>query len=242
MYIVRKQRPQDIEALKKEIAQLKVVVSRMAQLRGENDPAVVTQREDLAKLVKAATTQPAAEAAKPGVIAVSGRRLASGDLTENIVVRPGDMIIARGLDQSPARLVIHNDGSLTFRSERTTWADLAKLIEQIPAAQRARTTLVVSPGSEEMTLRQLNEAEHLATALAKEYGFKELMVLRTAITPPATRRRAVPGPASEVEADAASVAERMRRRREQENAVPAAPPAPTAFWQNSPGLVAKRGN
>jgi beta-lactamase regulating signal transducer with metallopeptidase domain/uncharacterized protein involved in exopolysaccharide biosynthesis len=169
----------DIREYRRSAVDLELTIRALKAQLGENHPSVVARKKEL-DIVQAAAQQ-------PRVIAVPARPLAAGDPTLNIVIRPGDRIIARGSDQTPARLVVAANGTLSFRGERTTWTDLPRLLERIPAAQRGRSTLVVAPASDDMTLRQLNDAEQQAAALGREYGFKEVTVLRTpaTATPPA---------------------------------------------------------
>ena len=69
------------------------------------------------------------------------------------------------------RLVVAPD-RMTFEGQGTNWEQLPSLLRQVP--DRAETVLEIAVGSEDITLRQLNEARNRATSLSAEFGFEYL--------------------------------------------------------------------
>jgi len=61
---------------------------------------------------------------------------------------------------------------MTFEGEETTWEELAGLLEKVP--DRGHTVLTVAIESDEMTLRQVNEARSRGGLLSQQFGFEYL--------------------------------------------------------------------
>jgi hypothetical protein len=85
-----------------------------------------------------------------------------------------------------------------------TWERLAEALGRGDAGTRARTTLLVVPGSDDMTLRQLREARSRAEAAATRAGLKGLDVMFAAAaaeTNPAGARPAEKKPAAKIQTE-----------------------------------------
>jgi protein involved in polysaccharide export with SLBB domain len=106
------------------------------------------------------------------VISVPGARLLAGDLKYNVVVRRGDVVRVTGGKPLVARLVVRPDGKLSLDGRDLTWEQLGDALGRGDAAARGRTTLLLVPGSDDMTLRQLREAKSRAEAAATRAGLK----------------------------------------------------------------------
>jgi protein involved in polysaccharide export with SLBB domain len=106
------------------------------------------------------------------VIAVPGARLLAGDLKYNVVVRRGDVVRVSGGKAIVARLVVHPDGKLSLDGRDVTWERLGEELGRGDAGTRSRMTLLVVPGSDDMTLRQLRDAKSRAEAAATQAGLK----------------------------------------------------------------------
>ena len=114
-----------------------------------------------------ATSRPAADAIAPAVAPTPATSPALIPFGPPTSVKPATNIAVR-----PVRLVVAADGSLTLDGERATWADLPARFAK--AAAERRTVLAVVPASDDLTLRQLSDAERQATALALKFGFTEV--------------------------------------------------------------------
>ena len=66
-------------------------------------------------------------------------------------------------------------GALTFEGESTTWQDLPELLGQVP--NRPQTLLELAAATDDMTLRQLKEAETKCRMLAAQYRFESLSLV-----------------------------------------------------------------
>lgn len=69
------------------------------------------------------------------------------------------------------RLVTDLDG-LTFEGETIVWQDLPELLAKVP--NRPHTVLELAVGTDEITLRQMNEAESRCQVLTAQHGFEFL--------------------------------------------------------------------
>jgi len=63
-------------------------------------------------------------------------------------------------------------GRMTFEGRETTWQELPALLEKVP--DRKRTVLCIAVESDEVTLKQKDEAVGRAGALARQFGFEYL--------------------------------------------------------------------
>ncbi len=69
------------------------------------------------------------------------------------------------------RIVVGRD-ALSFEGEETTWALLPALLEKVP--NRQSTALELAVASDDMTLKEKNDATGRASALARRFGFEHL--------------------------------------------------------------------
>jgi beta-lactamase regulating signal transducer with metallopeptidase domain len=139
---------------------------------------------------------------KPRVIRIPVARLLAGDPKVNVVIRPGDMIVLKAAERPAAaaatatadvvHVVVAPDG-LTLRGGKTTWDAVSAELGKTPPAARARTALVITPGSEDLTLRQWNEAQRRAGELVKQHAMRDLLVLPSAPAPAGGGDGANPG-------------------------------------------------
>ena len=106
------------------------------------------------------------------VISVPGAKLLAGDLKFNVVIRRGDVVRVTGGKPLVARLVVRPDGKLSLDGRDVTWEKLGEALARGDAGTRARTTLLIVPGSDDLTLRQLREAKSQAEAAATRAGLK----------------------------------------------------------------------
>jgi hypothetical protein len=67
------------------------------------------------------------------------------------------------------RLVVGQNGAMTFEGERTTWEELSKLLEKV--ADRDKTVFEVAIATDDMTVREANKAQSLGFGLAGQFKF-----------------------------------------------------------------------
>jgi polysaccharide export outer membrane protein len=111
------------------------------------------------------------------VITIPGPKLLAGQGNFNVVIHPGDVVRVTGGKPPVARLVVRPDGKLSLDGRDVTWEQLGEVLGRGDAGTRARTTLLVVPGSDDMTLRQLREAKSRAEAAATQAGLKGLELM-----------------------------------------------------------------
>ncbi len=69
------------------------------------------------------------------------------------------------------RLVVDKH-MMTFEGRKSTWLEMPGLLEKVP--DREHTVLEIARASDDVTLREWNEAVHRAVALAQRFGFEYL--------------------------------------------------------------------
>ncbi len=69
-------------------------------------------------------------------------------------------------------LIVVGKDAMTFEGQETTWEELPPLLEKVP--NRRQTVLAVAVASNDMTLKEANEAQSRALGLALSFGFEYL--------------------------------------------------------------------
>jgi hypothetical protein len=128
------------------------------------------------------------------IIEIPAARLFAGDMHYNVYIRPHDVIRIEASPPLIARLEVGAD-SLRYKGQITTWEQVSSLLEKMPGEDRGRMALLLVPATQDLTLRQFNEARQKARYLSRLWGLREVNVFdesapdtkTQAATPPAAR-------------------------------------------------------
>ncbi|HYO07755.1 MAG TPA: M56 family metallopeptidase [Tepidisphaeraceae bacterium] len=119
---------------------------------------------------------------KKRVIDVPLDRLIAGDSGVNLVVRPGDMLIASPRQREFVRVIIGKD-SLLYEGRPIDVARLRQVLSELPDARRKNTVLEVAAAAPDVTVDRFFSTSALLSDLARQHGLA--YVSQTGIHPTA---------------------------------------------------------
>ena len=102
------------------------------------------------------------------VLKIPMERLASGDLSVNVVIRPGDMLIAASREKKFAKVVIGKE-MLLYQGKPIDIAALKRMFDDMSEGERHNTVLEVAAAAPDVTVERFFNASGQLSELVKQY-------------------------------------------------------------------------
>jgi beta-lactamase regulating signal transducer with metallopeptidase domain/protein involved in polysaccharide export with SLBB domain len=103
------------------------------------------------------------------MIVISPDQLEARDPKVNIIIRPKDFVFVETPDNQPFRIVVQRD-RIETDGKGTTWEEVRKVLEAIPAIDRRSKFIELSAGSGDLPVRRFFQAKSEAAKLVSDLG------------------------------------------------------------------------
>jgi protein involved in polysaccharide export with SLBB domain len=137
-----------------------------------------------------------ADPKKSRIIQIPMDKLVAGDTTVNIVIRPGDMLMAPQPRKQFVHIVITKD-DMKLDNKPISWDDLETRLNAIPANERLQTVIELGVADPAMPYSRYNDASLKLMGLVKKYNlayYSDTGIERKAATQPAAEAEDVGKP------------------------------------------------